>query len=416
MCTARLCVFCRSSRQRFIDDEADASVADSDDDEGAAAVAAGHESLGSLADFIAEPSEEEMAQAGLAFDSDDDCDPLAVLRDARPFQAYRRMGAGGAAAAEAAPQQRRREPKPAAPELGASTAALGDSAGVALLQLEYGVRLDSSFVASAGGCDWLTDVGLLCDGEKSHELYDAVLRGYAYDKTVKRQAKPAGQLRDGLQELTACADYCTHILAQRLGLLWSGGAPVPGVQVAGCLMLPDPAAHGMVCIEVAMHGKPLELATALLQLVLGHPANKRWRDIVVGRKFYKSGELVYLTQVKVRYKPGLGDGACIFLFSSFADSLFFCLLLPVVACFSLSVVARGIFGSGVRYQFRRAGGCGELAAEGERILRQAIRCAVPTDISSAAHDQHIGAARIFAVCRSHSLRLPRSTAVPAGQA
>ncbi len=361
-----MCVCCRSSRRpRFIDDEADASDADSDDDEGAAAVAAGHESLGSLAEFIADPSEEEMAQAGLAFHSDEDGDPLAVLRDARPFQAYRRMGAGGAesTAAASAPQQRRREPKPAARQLDDTSVALGDSAGMELLQLEYGVHLDSSFVASAGGCDWMTDVGLLYDGAKSHELYDAVLRGYAYDKTVKRQAKPVGQLRDGLQELTACADYCTHILAQRLGLLWSGGAPVPGVQVAGCLMLPDPAAHGMVCIEAAMHGKPLELATALLQLVLGHPANKRWRDIVVGRKFYKSGELVYLTQVKVRHKraPRLGGGSCIFLCAS-ADSLFFYLLLSVVACFSLSVVARGLFGSGVRYEFRRAGGCGKLAA------------------------------------------------------
>jgi len=320
---------CSRNSRRFIDDEAEASGSDEGSNDDGDVAAAAHESLGSLADFIAEPSEEEMAQAGLAFHSDDDGDPIAVLRNARPFQAYRRMGAGGAAA-EAAPQQRRRELKPAAPELGTSTAALGDSAGMELLQLEFGAHLDSSFVASAGGCEWLTDVALLYDGPKSHELHDALLRGYAYDKTVKRQAKPAGPLSAGLQELTACADYCTHILSQRLGLLWSGGAPVPGVQTAGCLMLPDPAACGMVCIEATMHGKPLELATALLQLVLGHPANKRWRDIVVGRKYYKSGELVYLAQVKVRQKclQTNVSGGCIPLCAS-ADFFSFSLSLSL---------------------------------------------------------------------------------------
>ncbi len=288
-----------------MDDEADASNGSDGEEEGvvAAAVTADEESLGSLADFIADPTEEELAEAGLAFHSDDDSDPLAVLRNARPFQAYRRMGASAAAAVDGAPmqQQRRREPRPSTPVFGAATAALGDSDGIALLLSKHPGGVDPSFLATVSGCSgWLSDVSLLHDADKSESLYADLLRGYNYDKVAKRQAKSADVAQAGLQELTACVTYCTHILAHRLGLLWSGCSPTPGVQMSGLLMRPDDAANGMVCSEVTMHGKPLELSQALLQLVLGHPSNRRWRDIIFGRKLYKSTELLFLTQMQVR--------------------------------------------------------------------------------------------------------------------
>ncbi len=287
-----------------MDDEADASACGSDGEEEGVAAAV-EESLGSLADFIAEPTEDELAEAGLAFHSDDDDDPLAVLRNARPFQTYRRMGAA-AADNEAPVQQRRREPRPSTPVFGAAAVASGDTAGIALLQSEHPGGVDPSFLATVSGCGWLSDVSLLHDADKSQSLYADLLRGYNYDKVAKRQAKSADVALAGLQELTACVTYCTHILANRLGLLWSGCSPTPGMQMAGLLMRPDDAANGMVCAEVTMHGKPLELSHALLQLVLGHPSNRRWRDIIFGRKLYKSTELIFLTQMQVRKWNGCG--------------------------------------------------------------------------------------------------------------
>lgn len=291
----------RSGAARFVDDEADASgsACGSDGAEQVGAAASAEESLGSLADFIVEPTEDELAEAGLAFHSDDDGDPIAALRNARPFQAYRRMGA--AAAVDGAPvQQRRREPRPSTPVFGAATAASGDSAGIALLLCSHPGGVDPSFLATVSGCSaWLSDVSLLHAADKSESLYADLLLGYNYDKVAKRQAKCADVAQAGLQELTACVTYCTHILAHRLGLLWSGCSPTPGVQLSGLLMRPDDAANGMVCSEVTMHGKPLELSQALLQLILGHPSNRRWRDIIFGRKLYKSTELIFLTQMQV---------------------------------------------------------------------------------------------------------------------
>lgn len=303
LCVCFVCVSCR--RSRFIDDEAAASESDvsvSEESEGegspaaaASAPAASQQSLGSLADFIAEPSAEEMQHAGLAFHSDEEDDPLAVLRNRRPFQSFRRMGEGAAA-------QRRREPKPNGPLLGAAAAASGDQNGMSLLHTEYGA-VDPSFVASVAGCSgWLSDVSLLHDVEMSNHLHAELLKGYTYDKVVKRQGKvdEIDKSDAGLMELTACVDYCAHILSEKLGLLWAGGAATPGVQTAGSLMLPDPAAHGLVCVEVTMYHKPLELSAALLLLVLGHPANKRWRDMIVGRKLYQANQLILLVQGKVR--------------------------------------------------------------------------------------------------------------------
>ena len=266
-----------------------------------AAAAASQESIGSLADFIAEPSSQEMAQAGLAFQSDDDDDALAVLRNARPFHSYRRMGAAAAAAASM-PLQRTRQRERRPDDLHADNAAAesGDVEGMELLRTVYGGQVDPSFIAAASGCGaWLTDVSLLHDSEQSRLLHEKVLQGYTYEKVVKRQGKTLDVEQAGAMELTACVDYCTHILSQLLGVLWSGGASTPGVQIAGSLMRPDPTSHGMACIELTMSGKPLELSTALLQLVLGHPANKRWRDMVVGRRFYQSNQLVFLVQTRV---------------------------------------------------------------------------------------------------------------------
>lgn len=291
-----LCILCSRRGARFIDDEAEASGGDDDEE------AAAEESLGSLANFIAEPTEEELEEMGLAFHSDDDDNPLAVLRNARPFQSYRRMGAAAAAAAagSSSVQQRRWEPRPTTPGFGAAASVVGDSAGIAQLLSEHGGCVDPSFLATVTGCGWLSDVSLLHDASKSESLYADLLRGYRYDKVAKRQAKSADVAQAGMQELTACVTYCTHILAQRLGLLWSGCAPTPGVQTAGLLMRPDDDSKGVVCEELTMHGKPLELSQALLQLVLGHPSNRRWRDIIFGRKLYKSTELIFLTQMQVR--------------------------------------------------------------------------------------------------------------------
>lgn len=309
---ALICLLCVSiSRPRFVDDEAAGSESDSDvsvqeESENADdAPAASQQSLGSLADFIAEPSSQEMEHAGLAFHSDDE-NPLAVLRDRRPFRSFRRMeeggGAAAASAAAASSLPRRRVPKPATAQLGAATAADGDVEGMALLQSTYGGAVDSSFVSSVAGCSsWLTDVSLLHDESMLEQLHGKLLQGYTYDRVVKRQGKvdQLNKTEAGLMELTACVDYCTHILSEKLCLLWSGGACTPGVQTAGSLMLPDPAAHGMVCVEATMHGKPLDLSAALLQLVLGHPGNIRWRDMVVGRKLYVNSQLIFLVQNKV---------------------------------------------------------------------------------------------------------------------
>jgi hypothetical protein len=289
-----------SSSSRFIDDEA--GVSESEVEECAASSAAGNSEpldASSLADFIAEPTEEELQEMGLAFHSDDEGDPTAVLRNARPFQSYRRMGA--AAAVDGSPQQQRRwEPRPSTLTFGGvAAAAVCDSAGVAQLLSENAGCVDPSFLATVAGCNWLSDVALLHDASKSESLYADLLRGYHYDKVAKRQAKTADVAQAGLQELTACVTYCTHILAQRLGLLWHGCSPTPGVQMAGLLMRPDAEANGMVCVELMLHGKPLELSQVLLQLVLGHPSNRRWRDIILGRKLYKSTELIFLTQMQV---------------------------------------------------------------------------------------------------------------------
>lgn len=286
------------SSSRFIDDEA--GVSGSDVDECVASSAAEESLDGSLADFIAEPTEEELEEMGLAFHSDDEGDPTAVLRNARPFQSYRRMGA--AAESDGLPQQHRRwEPRPSTLAFGgvAAAAAVCHPAGVAQLLSESADCVDPSFLAIVAGCTWLSDVALLHDASKSESLYADLLRGYHYDKVAKRQAKTADVAQAGLQELTACVSYCTHILAQRLGLLWHGCSPTPGVQMAGLLMRPDAEANGMVCVELLLHGKPLELSQVLLQLVLGHPSNRRWRDIILGRKLYKSTELIFLTQMQV---------------------------------------------------------------------------------------------------------------------
>jgi hypothetical protein len=282
VCCVALCV---SSAARFLDVEADVSGSDngSEADEGGSA------SVGSLADFIAEPSAEELEEAGLAFVSSDDDDPIAVLRDRRLFARNRRM----------------REPKPAEPQIGLAAASGGASVGAAgVAELAAGTA-SPNFVHLASGCDgWLPDVSLLFDAERSESLYQQVLLGYNYNNQVVRRAKKDASIERGNLELTAVTAYCVHILTERCGLLWSGGAPTPGVQVPGVLMRPHTDYPRVVCEEVKAHGVPLDLSTVLTGLVLGHPGNVHWKNLVIGRQLYKSHQLVYLVQSQVSAYTG----------------------------------------------------------------------------------------------------------------
>jgi len=330
--------------------------------EAAAAPADSQQSLGSLADFIAEPSSQEMEHEGLAFHSDAEDDPLAVLRDRRPFQSFRHMGDAAAAA-----QPRQREPKPASASsqgAAAAAAAANGAPDMARLASVYDA-VDPSFVAAVSGCRcWLTDVSLLHDAACSDALHAKLMKGYTYDKVVKRQGKvdELDKSEAGLMELTACVDYCTHILAQQLGLLWAGGAPTPGVQTAGSLMLPDPTAAGLVCVEVTMHDKPLELSIALLQLVLGHPANIRWRDMVVGRKLYQNSQLIFLVQGKVRYQQacqGCSRKQCV-ANAQVLTCARECLRTCAASQIRVAVVACCVHRQGVRHRLRCAVAVGRL--------------------------------------------------------
>jgi len=64
-------------------------------------------------------------------------------------------------------------------------------------------------------------------------------------------------------------------------------------------MRADPA-HPAVCQLVSIRDAPLDLSTLLLSLVLAHPRNTRWQDLVLGRKMYRQADLIYLVQIKVR--------------------------------------------------------------------------------------------------------------------
>lgn len=304
------CACCVRDRERgalrFLDVEAGVSGAESGGSDGDGGDAADADDLGSLADFIADPSPSELEQAGLVFhSSDDEGDPTALLRERRPFARFRAMHEGShsppaaaAAAAALSSGRRVREPKPAAPVLGAASLAAGDGAGIAALAAS---GAEPQFLHMVSGCSWLPDVSLLHDEKKSAELYAGILQGYAYEKMVRRQAKPPAALQPpGQLELTAAVNYCAHILSARLGVLWAGGAPAPGEKAVGSLMRPLSASNNVFCEALTLHGEPLDLTQALLTLVLGHPLNHRWRDLVVGRKLYRHTELTYLVQLQVR--------------------------------------------------------------------------------------------------------------------
>jgi hypothetical protein len=268
--------------------DVEAAVSGSEGEGGSGSDGPEDEDGGSLADFIAEPSAEELEQAGLVFQSSDDEDPTAVLREARPFARNRRM----------------REPKPSEPRIGlAAGEGAGSTAGVS----ELGDKASPSFLHLVSGCSgWLPDVSLLFDRERSETLYEAVLQGYTYHNEVVRKAKRTDIARGSL-ELTAITAYCAHILTVRCGLLWAGGAPSPGSQVPGVLMRPHAQYPRVVCEEVKAHGDPLDLSTLLNGLVLGHPGNEHWRNLAVGRQLYKTHQLVYLVQSQVRARRARGE-------------------------------------------------------------------------------------------------------------
>ena len=336
-CVCGVCVLCvlraRDAR-RFLDVSADVSGSDgvSDDEEDAHGAGGGGDSasLGSLADFIAEPSAAELEDAGLAFVSSDDEDPTAVLRERRPFARHRRM----------------RQPAPAVPQIGLAGAAAGGAAAAAGLS-ELAGTATPNFLHLVSGCsDWLPDVSLLFDQERSDALYQQVVKGYNYNNQVVRRAKKDDDIERGSLELTAVTAYCVHILSQRCDLLWSGGAPTPGVQVPGVLMRPHRAHPRVVCEEVQAHGAPLDLATVLTGLVLGHPGNKHWKNLVVGRQLYKSHQLVYLVQSEVRtiadahrkHATG-GPGVVVHSCLLFGYVCCVCVCVCVYMCMSLCVLA-----------------------------------------------------------------------------
>jgi len=265
-------------RSRFIDDEAAQSGGDSGDD-------ADEGTQGSLEDFIAEPSQAELARVGLVFESSDDDDPMAVLRNARPFARYRRMGADDSA-------RRRPEARPVTPDPGDAALGMPEGAG-------------GQFIALVKGCAWLDSAASLFDSDKSSDLLRRINAGYVQEK-YRRQAKEAPARKPGEEveqpgslELTAVVDYCVHILTEQLHMLWAGGTHAPGEKVAGSLMRADPA-HPAVCQLVSIRDAPLDLSTLLLSLVLAHPRNTRWQDLVLGRKMYRQADLIYLVQIKVR--------------------------------------------------------------------------------------------------------------------
>lgn len=251
------------------------------------------ESLGSLAGFLADPSEQELAQAGLVFvSSDDDADPAAVLRERRPFARFRRQPEAPAAA-----------PPPAALFADDSQAQPGCADSTA--------RASAAFVELARACSgWLPDVSLLHDSDKSAALYQQVLAGYAYVKLAVRQAKGASELPErGLSELSACVQYLVHILSECLQLRWQGGhMERAGATMEGVLMRPHPDHPTLVCQPVCAREQPLSLHAAVFNLVLQHPANACWHDLVLGKRFFR--DIVYLVHQQVN-KPCTATGtAC----------------------------------------------------------------------------------------------------------
>jgi hypothetical protein len=282
-----VCCHCARSRgaAAFLEGEADESGGGggSSGDEGGSA-ADGQESAGSLADFVVEPTAEDFEQAGLTYhSSEDEGDPTAVLRETHPFRRFRLL-----------------EPEPAVPVLGASRAASAGGrlpAGLAAVAAQRKARGNDSFMLLLANCPWLPDAALLHDAAMSDELWRQVQEGYKQER-ARRQAKQLDGT-EGLLELTACMDYCVHIVSVRLGLLWHGAPTAPGEKVCGSLMRPY-SEHPVACELVTAHGRPLELGTLLLSIVLEHPSNERWRNIVIGRKMHRSNELLTLVQGKVR--------------------------------------------------------------------------------------------------------------------
>jgi hypothetical protein len=269
----------------FLDDEAACSGAD--DEEEGDRHHVDEESLGSLADVIAEPSSEELQQAGLSFQSEsdeDEKDVTAILRERRPFNRFRRIP----------------EPRSISTPLSAAAAA-AVAASDPSDDCDNELPSDqTTFHYVASGCKWLTEIDLLHDAAKSAEQLAEIAKGYAHDKAARRQARGSNSsAATGLLELTSCVNYCVHILTVRLGLQWAGGTPAPGEKSAGLLMRPVSEYGNVVCEEITVRGEPMDIAQVIHNLVLAHPANFRWRDLVIGRRLYKVNDLIYLVQMGV---------------------------------------------------------------------------------------------------------------------
>lgn len=299
-----VCCHCACSRgaAAFLDAEAAVSGSDGSGDEG------GSEAAGSLADFVVEPTAEDFEQAGLTFhSSDDEGDPTAVLRERRPFRRFRRQEAAAAA--------------PVLP------------AGIAALAARRDAVPGGSFLLLLQGCPWLPDTALLCDPAVSDALWAKVKAGYREEK-ARRQAKPLQEEEEfGLLELPACVDYCAHILAVRLGLLWDGESATPGEKVVGTLMRPH-SQHSAACELVTAHEKPLDLSTLLLSVVLEHPGNQRWRNLIMGRQLHKASVLPSLVQGKVSARTAQRTPGCAQFVCSLSPPVVFavCCSLHPVSC------------------------------------------------------------------------------------
>ena len=89
-------------------------------------------------------------------------------------------------------------------------------------------------------------------------------RGLLYDKEARRQAKETAGQHAGKMELTACVDYCTHILVNKLGLTWAGTTG------GGALMVHD-RVQRVVCLPLRLDDIFLTVQQVLLLFILGAP-------------------------------------------------------------------------------------------------------------------------------------------------
>ena len=193
----------------------------------------------SLADFIA-PDHEQLDQSGLVYDGgafpeDDALDYAAIVRQRRPFAAFRRAGAADGASADAAADH----PPPLLPLSRALVALFS----CACLRRPSGSPLPTTCSMRSAAA----------------RLVAQIREGYLYDKEARRQAKETAGQHAGKMELTACVDYCTHILVNKLGLTWAGTTG------GGALMVHD-RVQRVVCLPLRLDDIFLTVQQVLLLL------------------------------------------------------------------------------------------------------------------------------------------------------